>query len=241
MATTYKTLEISQNIDKPLEVIKHEGPVLITEAVELLRLKAIYITHGFLTFDGGGSQRLDVKKLTVNDPRTQAGEPTDGYHLGGVTGRLGMVIGSGLQGDFGKIGRGTHDLVIEHAVGNAVAMEEPQAGGGAAGDKHQDGWQVMQAANVTFELLDWYGGPSTNHAGFFCNPQKGDDEDSELITNVVVLGGVMKTKAAGVALGACTGCGVRNMHIEAKFPWRVDSVLTKRPVNENNTFIRTGR
>lgn len=236
--TTYQTLHITSNIDDATEVITHTGPVLIEQSVELLRVKAIVVQHGFVTFDGqDASMRLDVGKLSASDPRDQQGKPADAFHLGGVSGRIGHVIGTGLQADLGKIGRNTRDLRIHHSVGHAVAMEKAQVGGGAVGDTHQDGWQVMQAQRVTFDVMDYTGGPNSNHAALFVSTNATADwaGDPTQIQDVVALGGVIYTKAAGVVLGACTRCGARNLSITAHYPWEQSKDATIDPIDDGNT------
>lgn len=234
------TLIIKQNVDDPTEVITHDGPILFTQEVELVRARAIVAAHGFVTFDGqDGSMLLDVGKLSASDPRDQAGKPADAFHLGGVTGRIGRVIGTGLQADLGKIGRNTRDLRIHHSVGHAVAMEKAQQGGGAVGDTHQDGWQVMQAQRVTIDVLDYTGGPSSNHAALFISTNATADwaGDPTQIQDVVALGGVIYTKAAGVVLAACTRCGARNLHITAHYPWEQAKGATIDPIDEGNVKV----
>lgn len=234
-----ETFVLDENVNDPKKVFNLTGPMVVTKKCELLRCRAIVIEQGFLQLNGrDGSIRLEVRRTEVDDPRTAAAEPTDAYHLGGACGRIRSMVGTGLQGDLAKIGSGAHDLTLEHVDGYAVAMEKPQEGGGAAGDKHQDGVQIMNAYGVTIGELNYTGGPSSNHAAFFCNPggPTGDDTDPRTIHDCIVLGGTIKTKATGIALGACTRCGARNMLITAKFPFRRNE-FTRQPVDEGNLIV----
>lgn len=233
-------LDITEDINDPNKVIEHEGVVNIAKSVKLIRVHAIRVVHGNIGFDGAkGSTSLDIAEMTVDDPRDLGGVPTDAFHLGGVSGKIGLMKGTGLQRDLGKIGKGANKLVIDHAVGVAVAMElkdtfDPKH------IPHQDGIQIMNGWNIAINILDYTGGPDTQHAAFFCNPggPDGDDTISTLIHDCVVLGGTINTKATGIALGACTRCGARNMSITAKYPFRKNE-FTKLPVDVNNTKVST--
>jgi hypothetical protein len=226
-------------MDEPSKIITHDGPVNVLKSVRLLRVRAIIIKQGSLNFDGNkGSTRVFVEQLTVDDPRQLDGTPTDAFHLGGISGGIGNLKGTGLQRDLAKIGKGANHLTIGYAVGEAVAMEL-KPGMDPDHIPHQDGFQIMNGWNITIQKLDYTGGPDTQHAAFFCNPggPGADDTVSSLIHDCVVLGGTIITKATGIALGACTRCGAKNMHIEAKYPFRKNE-HTKLPVNQNNELIQ---
>lgn len=228
-------LEITDNLDDPTEVISNVGPIHIAQSVERLRVKGIVATHGYVWFDGvDGSISLEVASISSADPRDVHGVPDDSFHLGGITGHIGTLSGAGLQGDMVKVGRGTHDLLVDHSIGHAVAYEDPKP-------KHQDGWQIMAGHNVTVRQFEYYGGPNSNHAAWFCSPNDpGRDaaySDPSLITDCVIESGVIVTKAAGVVLAGCTRCGARNTHIQAHFPWRLAKGLAVDPVDEGNTKL----
>lgn len=231
-------LNITEDIVDTKRVITHTGPVKVASSVKRIEVKAMYISHGFLNFDGLGDLEVRIKKIVVTDPRGPDGKADDGFHLGGITGVIEQIIGSGLQLDMGKIGGGTHDLEIDSSIGHAVAMGWVQAGHGTPGDAHQDGWQVMHAARVTFHELNYFGGPNSNHAALYCQPNKAkediDENDPTLVVDCVANGGIINTKAQGIVLGACTGCGARNMHITASRPFLSDKQLSINPINENN-------
>lgn len=224
-----EVLTIDQNVNDPKKIITHTGPVLFSSNVTLIRCAKIVLKAGILTLDNSrGNLALEIGEIDTVDPRDQNGVPDDGMHFGGVTGHIGHIIGTGLQGDFGKIGRGSHDLVIDLVDGIAVAYEDPKP-------KHQDGWQVMEGKNITFRTLNYTGGPNSNHAALFCNPNDPGHtvNDATLIQDVVALGGKVVTKATGIALGACTRCGARNMDITAHFPFHTNE-YTVDEINEGN-------
>lgn len=232
-------LEITENIDAPLEVIKHTGPIHIAQSVEYLNVKAIVATHGSVTFDGqDGSMQVNAASITATDPRDKKGVPTDAFHLGGITGIIGALSGSGLQGDMAKVGRGTRNLIVGASIGHAVAFEDPKP-------KHQDGWQLMEAHHVTVHHFEYYGGPNSNHAAWFCSPndpgRDADYSDPSLITDCVIEEGIIVTKAAGVVLAGCTRCGARNTKITAHYPWRLAKGLAVNPVDEGNTKLALKR
>jgi len=234
MATA--ALNIMRDINDRGKVIQHEGPVNVDKSVKLLRVKAIYVKHGDINFNGTkGSTEVDIDEMVVTDPRDLSGKPTDGFHLGGIRGHVGLIQGEGLQRDLAKAGNGTSFLVVDHSIGLAVAMElkdtfDPDH------IPHQDGWQIMNGWNITIRRFDYTGGPDTQHAAFFCNPGGGSaGASSGLIHDCVVLGGKINTRATGIALGACLRCGAKNMNITAKYPFRKDKERTKVPIDENNT------
>lgn len=232
---TLKLLTIADNIDDPNEVITNVGPIQIASSVERLNVKAILATHGYVWFDGvDGSISLAVGTISAADPRDKNGKPQDAFHLGGVTGAIATLNGDGLQGDMVKVGRGTHDLLVGHSIGHAVAYEDPKP-------KHQDGWQIMEGHKITVQVFDYFGGPNSNHAAWYCSPNDpGRDSaysDPSLITDCVIESGTIVTKAAGVVLAGCTRCGARNLHIQAHFPWRLAKGLPVDPVDEGNTKL----
>jgi hypothetical protein len=232
-------LDITKNIDDPTKVIRFEGPVNIDKSVKLIRVAAIYVQHGNIGFDGTkGSTKVEIAEVIIDDPRDLAGLPTDAFHLGGISGHIGLLRGTGLQRDLAKVGKGANGLMVDHSIGEAVAMElKPDMDPDHI--PHQDGWQIMNGWNITINQLDYTGGPDTQHAAFFCNPggPGGDETNSKLIHDCVVLSGTIITKATGIALGACTRCGTKNMTITAKYPWRIDKQRTKQPIDVNNKKV----
>src|SRR4051812_40607181 len=105
-----QVLDITQDIDDPTKVIRFEGRVNIAKNVKLVRLQGIYATHGDINFNGkNGSTIVDVDALTVDDPRDLSGVPTDGFHLGGISGHIGLLKGTRLQRDLAKAGQGTNN------------------------------------------------------------------------------------------------------------------------------------
>jgi len=237
--TDVPIFEITENIDDTKLVIEHAGVVRIARSVEFIRVKAIIVQGGFIDFNGdAGSQKIKIGKLSVSDPRDNQGRPFDAIHLGGVTGTIGKVIGTGLQQDLGKIGQGTRKLVIGSSVSQHVAIEwTPEPGH----PPHQDGWQIMWAKDVTLGDMTFVGGPNTNHAAWYCQPNKSssdiDPTDPTLVVNCVVQGGTIITKATGIALGACTHCGAMDMHIEAHYPFIAKKGRAIDAVNVDNELV----
>jgi hypothetical protein len=200
------------------------------------KLGSITVTGGTLKIAG----EIDIGEIIVIDPRLKDGSCADAIWLGNVNGMVESIQTLKTQRDMGKIGQGTHDLVIGHWLGRAVELEDTDFPPGHP--PHRDGIQCMRAHEVTIETVDIENRfPGATNGGLWLNPNKADDEnvdqnDPNYITNFVVEGGQIIFPNAAIHLGACTGCGARNTRLEAKRPLRVNKEAVD-VVDDNNTKI----
>jgi hypothetical protein len=195
---------------------------------------SLTVTNGTLRLSG---ELLVAQVATVN-PTDGDGEPDNGVYLSGATGRIGLVLTSGTRRDHGKIGSGTHDLIIGAWHGRCSPPLEPAEG---AEPVHRDGLQVMSAERVRIRWMDLQNPyPGATNGGLWLNPNKADDAidamDPTLIREVVVCGGRILFPNAAIHLGACTECGAIGSLLMAQRPMRINPEAVS-PVDLGNLKV----
>jgi hypothetical protein len=226
-------------VDKPGErlVFTHQ-PVDFLAGV---RCRQIVVYFAQLELCG----ELDVDEIIVIDPREGGywpdGKDTDAVHLGGATGRIGELVTLDTGQDVCKVGRGTHDLVIDSWFSRAKPREQREEG---VPSVHQDGFQFMNAQRVTIEHAD-YESPTGNNAGLWFNPisvgsaDPGNAQNPDLVVDCVCNGGRIVNRNHGVHLGPSTRCGARNTLLVGKRPYaKLVNAPVVDPVDDQNTKIK---
>jgi hypothetical protein len=182
---------------------------------------AVIVVAGNLKLSG----ELSLAHVVVADPTDGDGSADNGLYLSGASGAIGTIQTLGCKRDQGKVGSGTHDLV----VGNwACGCAPPDPTDEGEEPVHRDGLQVSSCERVTIKrlwLVNQYLG-ATN-GGIWVNPQKGqgdavDQDDPTLIQDFVIEQARIIFPNAAVHLGACTRCGARTSLLAAQRPFRTD-------------------
>jgi hypothetical protein len=198
------------------------------------RVRTLLIVDGNLKLSG----ELELGQVIVVNPTAGDGTPDNGLYLSGATGVIGSVSTYGTKRDHGKIGSGTHDLVIGTWLGRCWPPDPTPAGQEPV---HRDGLQVSSALRVTLGFFDFRNQfPGATNGGIWINPQKSggqvDPNDPTLIQDFVVEGGRIENPNAAIHLGACTRCGARNTLLVAKRPLRLKDTAVD-VIDEGNTKI----
>jgi hypothetical protein len=192
---------------------------------------SLTVTNGTLRLSG----ELRCSQVVTVNPTGGVGAPENGLYLAGASGWLGIVLTAGTRRDHGKIGSGTHDLVIGAWHGRCSPPLETAEG---AEPVHRDGLQVMSAERVRIGWIDLQNPyPGATNGGLWLNPNKSDDaidqNDPTLIQDVVIEGGRIVFPNAAIHLGACTRCGAADTILIAQRPFRVNAEAVD-PVDHGN-------
>ena len=236
MAKKGSSVVFDTYLKKPGKNLSYTGKQV--EIQKGAKLGSITVISGTLKISG----EVEIGEIHVSDPRLADGTCADGIWLSGMSGNVEVIEIRKTQRDMGKVGRGTHDLLIGTFLGRAIALEDTDFPPGHP--PHRDGIQCMSCHRVTIENVDIENLiPGATNGGLFMQPNKADDDnvdqnDPGLVTDFVVLGGKITFPNSGINLGACSGCGARNTTLEAQRPFRTGK-NTVNPVDENNIKIVT--